>query len=85
MCICGAAAVFRSFLAVTRSARVHALECHSQTQHTHTHVLKMEVRDQSSDGQVGESERYLMDRGEGNKEQERGFGVVCLNRMLDSK
>lgn len=35
--------------------------CHSQRQHTHT--LKMEVRDQSSDGQVGESERYLMDCG----------------------
>lgn len=27
-----------------------------------THTLKMEVRDQSSDGQVGESERYLMVR-----------------------
>lgn len=30
-----------------------------------THRLKMEVRDQSSDGQVGESEKYLMDGGLG--------------------
>lgn len=44
--------------AVTRSARVHAL---SATTKDNTHILKMEVRDQSSDGQVGESERYLID------------------------
>lgn len=36
-------------------------EWQSQTQHTHT--LKMESRDQSSDGQVGENERHLMDGG----------------------
>lgn len=49
---------------VTRSARVHALSATAKD-NTHTHTLKMEVRDQSSDGQVGESERYLMDCGRG--------------------
>lgn len=41
--------------AVTRSARVHAPTATSKD-----NTLKMEVRDQSSDGQVEESEIYLM-------------------------
>lgn len=46
--------------AATRSARVHVRRV---ARPKTTHALKMESRDQSSNGQVGESERHLMDGG----------------------
>lgn len=47
-------------ISVTRSARVHVRRVAKPKT---THTLKMESRDQSADGQVGESERHLMDGG----------------------
>ena len=67
--------------AVTRSARVHTLECGGQTQHTHAKNGSRRSVIWWAGGREG-AKRYLMDRGEGNKKQERSFGVVRLNRRL---
>lgn len=58
--------------AATRSARVHVRRV---ARPKTTHALKMESRDQSSDGQVGESERHLMDGG--SVEWKRSSAALC--------
>lgn len=58
--------------AATRSARVRVRRV---AQPKTTHALKMENRDLSSDGQVGESERHLMHGG--SVEWKRSSAEVC--------
>ena len=65
LCVFGGAGVFKSFLLwqglpefILWVPQPNTTHTHT---HTHTHTLNIEVRDQSSDGQVGENESYLMD------------------------
>lgn len=68
--------------AATRSARVHVRRV---ARPKTTHTLKMESRDQSSDGQVGASERHLMDGGsvEGFKRSGAAVGVALSSSLTD--
>lgn len=81
MCVCVHAfevvvgGVFKPFQG---PARVHALSATAKDNthaRTHAHTLKMEVRDQSSDGQVGGGVKDICRSG--NVNQDRSFAAVC--------
>lgn len=52
---------------------------------THTHTLKMKSRDQSSDGQVGENKRHLMDGGSVEWKRSNAVGFISLTDDDDAQ